>query len=197
MVEPKMITNNRIKQGFTLIELLIVVLIIAILAAIAVPNFLEFQTRAKVSRVKSDFRSLKTAIEAYTVDEGYEPWDFGPDEYSSWVMLTTPIAYMSTVLPSPFDDTYVADAGITVFPYWGFTNPDHDYALEDAREFNVGYAYTSVGPDGDHDLAGLSLLRPRPIALREDVFLNALYDPTNGTISSGDILMTSRKIENE
>ena len=60
-------------RAFTLIELLIVVLIIAILAAIAVPNFLEFQVRAKISRVKSDQRSAATAIEAYMVDNNEYP----------------------------------------------------------------------------------------------------------------------------
>src|SRR5205823_11982886 len=56
------------KRGFTLIELLIVVAIIAILAAIAVPNFLEAQTRSKVSRAKSDMRTMATTIEAYYID---------------------------------------------------------------------------------------------------------------------------------
>ena len=65
-------------KGFTLIELLIVVAIIAILAAIAVPNFLEAQTRSKVSRVMSDMRSLATAIEAYRTDyNAYHP----PDQF--------------------------------------------------------------------------------------------------------------------
>jgi len=63
------------KKGITLIELLIVIAIIAILAAIAVPNFLEAQTRAKVSRVKADQRSLATGLEAYYVDNNnYPAW---------------------------------------------------------------------------------------------------------------------------
>lgn len=61
------------KKGFTLIELLIVVAIIAILAAIAVPNFLEAQVRSKASRVKSDLRSLATAVESYYVDNNSYP----------------------------------------------------------------------------------------------------------------------------
>jgi len=60
-------------RAFTLIELLIVVAIIAILAAIAVPNFLEAQTRAKVSRVYGDMRTMRTAIEAYHVDNTAYP----------------------------------------------------------------------------------------------------------------------------
>src|SRR5690606_31388316 len=60
-------------KGFTLIELLIVVAIIAILAAIAVPNFLEAQTRAKVSRVRNDMRTMATAAEAYRVDNNDYP----------------------------------------------------------------------------------------------------------------------------
>ncbi len=68
--------------GFTLIELLIVVAIIAILAAIAIPNFLEAQTRSKVSRVKSDLCIIATAVESYTVDWGVTPIGFW--ESSQW-----------------------------------------------------------------------------------------------------------------
>jgi len=61
------------RGGFTLIELLIVVAIIAILAAIAVPNFIDAQTRSKVSRVLNDLRTLRTAAESYAVDNTVYP----------------------------------------------------------------------------------------------------------------------------
>src|SRR5690606_41954445 len=50
-----------------------VVAIIAILAAIAVPNFLEAQTRSKVSRVQNDLRSIATAMESYFIDNRTYP----------------------------------------------------------------------------------------------------------------------------
>jgi len=61
------------KHGFTLIELLIVIAIIAILALIAIPNFLEAQVRAKVSRSLADLRAIATAVEAYAVDYNKTP----------------------------------------------------------------------------------------------------------------------------
>lgn len=62
-------------RAFTPIGLPIVVAIVAILAAIAAPNFPEAQTRAKVSRAQGDFRSLAMAIESCMIDHNSYPWD--------------------------------------------------------------------------------------------------------------------------
>jgi len=61
----------RAPKGFTLIELLIVVVIIGILAAIAIPKFGNTKTKAYVTAMKSDLRNLVTAEEAFFSDSTY------------------------------------------------------------------------------------------------------------------------------
>jgi type II secretion system protein G len=64
---------KRDSKGFTLIELLIVVAIIGIIAAIAIPNLLNAIDRGKQKRTMADIRSIGTAVESYAVDNNVYP----------------------------------------------------------------------------------------------------------------------------
>ena len=59
--------NNR-RGGFTLVEIMIVVAIIALLAAIAVPNFLRARKRSQATRVLEDLRMLDSAVDQYAIE---------------------------------------------------------------------------------------------------------------------------------
>ncbi|MCG8553079.1 MAG: prepilin-type N-terminal cleavage/methylation domain-containing protein [Desulfobacterales bacterium] len=70
--------NN--EKGFTLIELMIVVAIIGILAAIAIPNFLNYQLKSKTSEAKTNIGGIKTSLEAYNAEEdAYKTCTESPD----------------------------------------------------------------------------------------------------------------------
>jgi len=219
------------RSAFTLIELLIVVAIIAILAAIAVPNFLEAQVRSKVSRCSADMRTLATALESYAVDNrkyppGYLQIDANaknlPPELQQnggitgvrmgWIYhwLTTPIAYTSSVPKDPFG---------TAARISNNNQPTHNdfYDYSNAAEKSLGATVTprprdaakrigvmwyirSVGPSRqtvdtqfgvDWVLGGILGV----ISTNSWGYPNCFYDPSNGTVSRGQIVRSNRGVE--
>ncbi|MFH1741992.1 MAG: prepilin-type N-terminal cleavage/methylation domain-containing protein [bacterium] len=87
------------KQAFTLIELLIVVAIIGILAAIAVPNFMNARIRAKIAHSKSELRTYMDIQQTYLMDVGDLPGHYdGKEEHCPYVNL----GYVSGPLTDPF-----------------------------------------------------------------------------------------------
>jgi type II secretion system protein G len=194
---------RRIK-GFTLIELLIVVAIIAILAAIAVPNFLEAQTRAKVSRAKADIRTLVIGFEAYHVDNNTYPDDNLKYAVEFCQELTTPVAYLSTnQYTDPFHSQNVSALYKKSYLY-GVYMPGSFRSVyySDPGGHNLNYkrhvvVVTSEGPD-QNDSSSLAY----PIAvefvghpftfapsskLNPPFYTDMIYDPSNGTVSGGDV----------
>jgi type II secretion system protein G len=187
------------KKAFTLIELLIVVLIIAILAAIAIPNFLEFQVRAKVSRVKSDFRTMATGMEAYCVDEGTYPatdWGYAGVDlvYFGLYRLTTPIAYMTSIPQDSFGNRDWNGAKVGKNFEFG-SGKSGLYASGADTYPNDTWMLESPGPDNDDDtdssMPFASTYYPWPGTAYNTgnvaAILGIIYDPTNGTTSSGQL----------
>lgn len=190
------------KQAFTLIELLIVVAIIAILAAIAVPNFLESQTRAKIARAKSDMRTLSTAFEAYRVDANKYPesnvfqGETSEQTYPTAVpnnkkggvlALTTPVAYItsypSDVFPirKPWSSVPTINQqtmGRTDYPVYYLNLENYTSAYPGLRQKGGKWILHSTGPSGFFP----GTTGPSGLA--------TVYDPTNGTISEGSISRT-------
>lgn len=192
-------TKMSVRGGFTLIELLIVVAIIAILAAIAVPNFLSAQTRSKVSRAKADMKSIVTGIESYMVDNNHYPTyhyaDFGgasalefhiggvvpawgqPDpNWKGQNPITTPISYLTSMPQDPFAAHRDGPAEVREYLYvnWDYalqqSPPPHLVPAFNFARYRYGsYRLHSRGPDREGPDTGLP------------------YDPTNGTVSLGDI----------
>ncbi|MBD3268217.1 prepilin-type N-terminal cleavage/methylation domain-containing protein [bacterium] len=188
-----MFTSTR--RGFTLIELLIVVAIIGILAAIAVPNFLNAQLRAKVSRVMADFKNLGTAIESYILDNNAAPWDKPcPSGDHGWASClsrtTTPIAYMSMVPADVFQAQDVIE------------NLSASHFVDGKRNGKLAYDYTTIYFNGGvnspspiwQNLFGRSLWRlcsAGPDQALTNVtarrWLAPPWDASNGLLSPGDI----------
>ncbi len=114
---------RKAKKGFTLIELMIVVAIIGILAAIAIPNFLRFQLKSKSSEGKVNIAAIRTAEESYLA------------EFGAYVPA---VANPAAGVPGATKDQFDITAG-TDFDQLG-------WAPEGNIFFQYGVAYASATP---------------------------------------------------
>jgi len=73
---------NKKRAGFTLVEIMIVVAIIALLAAIAVPGFLRARKRSQASKILNDLRMIDSAVDQYAIETGKKTND--PVEVTDW-----------------------------------------------------------------------------------------------------------------
>jgi general secretion pathway protein G len=147
-----------------LLELLVVVGIIAILAAIALPNLQAARVRSKVARVQADLNTLATALECYAVDNNVYPLNAGGIGLSGALTnLVSPTSYIAKLPP----DVFLQGPGYAYFASGRFSDV--------LKEPHGSYRLSSVGPDGE--------TTPGRIVV---------YDPTNGVVSGGDILVTHR-----
>ncbi|EEY37693.1 pilin [Vibrio mimicus] len=108
--------KNKQQKGFTLIELMIVVAVIGVLAAIAVPQYQKYVAKSEAASALATLTGLKTNAEAYTVETGSFPTN------NENAQLGTPTSSMGTIAYANGGNS--GAAGTITFSFTGTVSPD-------------------------------------------------------------------------
>jgi prepilin-type N-terminal cleavage/methylation domain-containing protein len=193
------------RSGFTLVELLVVVAIILILVAIALPHFKSAIVRSQVARSAGEIRGIVFALEIYIADWNVYPIDHhsdypytAPTDYGL-TMLTTPFRYLTEWSYDPFGTRESTDPNLQNISssYTGGSGSDNPdcggrlhygdrSAIKHEKGCSHAYSVIGIGPDRAQSIRGW---REFPSGVPTYNYPTSLqsYSPTNGSLSSGDI----------
>lgn len=179
---------GRHTQGFTLIELMTVMIIIGMLSAIALPNFMNAISRARVARSTSDQELIRLALEMYVLDqEAYPPnQTVGESAQTDLSAITSPIPYLSELPydaflspPGQIDSAFIQGPREGHYSYF-YVNYLQDLGQrKNLESFGISgsanYTIYGLGPSFDFDINPYSPAQ----------FIR--YSPSNGIKSQGVI----------
>jgi general secretion pathway protein G len=140
---------NRKQKGFTLIELLIVVAIIGILAAIAIPNLLTAMQRSKQKRTMADMRTIATSWEARATD--INKYNAAGVSYPTTQVTFTNLNFYTAptyVKTFPKKDGWGTDWYFASSVAWGATTNAQTYAITSYGKDQAAQASNAVVPGG-------------------------------------------------